>query len=238
MLGTLHLIPVFLGDEASLDGIPPETLATVGRLDRFIVEDAKTARAMLKRMGHQKSLRELRIDVLRSAPDPAHVHDLLAPILAGQSAGLMSEAGCPAIADPGALVVRQAHAAGIPVRPHVGPSSILLALMASGLDGQRFAFHGYLPIKEPERSRSIRDLETQSATSSQTQVFIETPYRNDAMLAAILSACRPETRVCVAADLTTPRELVLTRTVRDWKRVPLPVLDKRPTVFLFLAEGR
>ncbi|MBL8490670.1 MAG: SAM-dependent methyltransferase, partial [Rhodocyclaceae bacterium] len=205
MAGTLHLIPVFLGEDASLDGLPPESLKAVACLDRFIVENAKTARNMLKRMGHPGPLRDLHIDVLATPPDPLQIRQLLAPLLAGESAGLMSEAGCPGVADPGALVVRLAHASGIPVRPHVGPSSLLLALMASGLDGQRFTFHGYLPIKEPERSRCIKELETQSATMNQTQLFIEAPYRNDAMLAALLAACRPETRICVATDLTTDR---------------------------------
>lgn len=238
MPGTLHLIPVFLGEDAPLAGLPPETLETVASLDRFIVENAKTARHMLKRMGHPTPLRELQIEVLGTTPDPLQIRDLLAPVLAGKSAGLMSEAGCPSVADPGAHVVRQAHESGIPVRPHVGPSSILLALMASGLDGQRFAFHGYLPIKDPERSRSLKELEAQSAILNQTQLFIETPYRNDAMLAAILATCRPETRVCVAADLTTPRERVITKAVRDWKDGVLPELDRKPTVFLLLAGAR
>ena len=158
-----------------------------------------------------------------------------APLLAGHDLGLMSEAGCPAVADPGALLVRRAHELGITVKPMVGPSSLLLALMASGLDGQRFAFHGYLPAREPDRSRRIAELEAESARQGQTQIFIETPYRNLALFAALLAACKPATRLCVASDLSLASETVASRRIRDWKPLPPPALDKRPTVFLILA---
>jgi 16S rRNA (cytidine1402-2'-O)-methyltransferase len=148
----------------------------------------------------------------------------------------MSEAGCPAVADPGALLVRRAHERHIVVKPLVGPSSLLLALMASGLDGQRFAFHGYLPAREPERSSRIAELEGESARHQQTQIFIETPYRNHALFNALLLSCRPKTRLCLATDLTSDSEQIATRRIADWKAATPPDLDKRPTVFLLLAD--
>lgn len=234
--GTLHLIPVHLGTEAPDCIIPPETVETARGLRRFIVENAKTARAELKRLGHPVPLRDIRMDVIPEELPESVVDRLLAPLAAGESAGLMSDAGCPAVADPGAMLVRRAHELNIPVRPHVGPSSLLLALMASGLDGQRFAFNGYLPIREPDRSARIAALETESARNSRTQLFIETPYRNASTFAAFLSACRPGTRLCVATDLTLPTEMVRTKTVAEWKNADAPRLDKRPTVFLILAQ--
>ena len=147
----------------------------------------------------------------------------------------MSEAGCPAVADPGALLVRRAHELGIVVRPMVGPSSLLLALMASGLDGQNFAFHGYLPAREPERSQRIATLENESARRGQTQIFIETPYRNAVLFAALLHACKPATRLCLASDIGLDSESIATRRIGEWKKLASPLLDKRPTVFLLLA---
>jgi 16S rRNA (cytidine1402-2'-O)-methyltransferase len=147
----------------------------------------------------------------------------------------MSEAGCPAVADPGALLVRRAHEKGVKVVPLVGPSSLLLGLMASGLNGQSFAFHGYLPVDEEARKRRIRELEAESARHSRTQLFIETPYRNDRMFEALKSTCGPETRLCVARDLTTADEWIATRRIADWKKTAAPELSKRPTVFLLLA---
>ena len=235
MTGTLWLLPVALGDTA-WDAVLPAATRDVGcRLRRFVVENAKTARAELKRIGHPLPLRKLAIEPLPESPSAADLERLLAPLLAGEDIGLMSEAGCPAVADPGALLVRRAHELGITVRPLVGPSSLLLALMASGLDGQRFAFHGYLPAREPERSRRIGELEKESARLAQTQIFIETPYRNPALFAALLAACRPATRLCVASDLTLAQESVLTQRIGAWRSAPAPALDKRPTVFLLLA---
>ena len=156
-------------------------------------------------------------------------------LLAGRDAGLMSEAGCPAVADPGALLVRRAHEAGIRVVPMVGPSSLLLALMASGLNGQSFAFHGYLPVDEEARKKRIKELEAESARLSRTQLFIETPYRNDRMFEALRSTCGPETRLCIARDLTVESEWITTRRIAEWKKAAAPDLAKRPTVFLLLA---
>jgi len=235
MPGILYLIPSALGETPWTCYLPAETRETACRLRRFIAENAKTARAELKRIGHPMPLREVIIEQLAEKLTAPDIERLLAPLLLGEDVGLLSEAGCPAVADPGAQLVRQAHALGITIRPLVGPSSLLLALMGSGLDGQRFAFHGYLPAREPERSRRIVHLEKESGKLQQTQLFIETPYRNDALMAALMSTCRPATRLCIAVDLTLPTQLVTSRTVADWHRQPPPVLDRRPTVFLLLS---
>lgn len=235
MAGKLWLLPVALGDTDWETCLPPATREAACRLNHFVVENAKTARAELKRLGHPTPLRELQIEQLPEKLGAAEIERLLAPLLAGHDLGLMSEAGCPAVADPGALLVRRAHEIGITVRPLVGPSSLLLALMASGLDGQRFAFHGYLPAREPDRSKRITELEAESARQAQTQLFIETPYRNQALLAALLQACKPGTRLCIATDLSLESESIATRRIADWKKLAAPALDKRPTVFLLLA---
>lgn len=236
MSGTLWLLPVALGDTSWETCLPAATREAACRLTHFVAENAKTARAELKRIGHPLPLRELAIEQLPATLMPADIERLLAPLLTGHDLGLMSEAGCPAVADPGALLVRRAHELGISVKPLVGPSSLLLALMGSGLDGQRFAFHGYLPAREPERSRRIVELEGESARNRQTQIFIETPYRNSALFNAVLSACRPKTRLCLATDLSLASESIATRRVSEWKRGATPDLDKRPTVFLLLTE--
>ncbi len=236
MSGTLWLLPVALGDTPWQSYAPAATREAACRLTRFVAENAKTARAELKRIGHPVPLRELAIEQLPATPTAADIERLIAPLRAGHDIGLVSEAGCPAVADPGALLVRRAHELGLIVRPLVGPSSILLALMASGLDGQRFAFHGYLPAREPERGSRIVELENESARAKQTQIFIETPYRNHALFAALLLSCRPKTRLCLATDLTLASEQIVTRRVADWKAASPPDLDKRPTVFLLLAD--
>jgi len=234
--GSLWLLPVALGDTPWSSFLPATTRAAACQLTHFVVENAKTARAELKRMEHPRPLRELVVEQLPENPTPADIDRLMAPLRAGIDLGLMSEAGCPAVADPGARLVRRAHELGIIVRPMVGPSSLLLALMASGLDGQRFAFHGYLPARDPERSRRIEELEKESARQHQTQLFIETPYRNLALLEALLLACRPTTRLCLATDLTLASEQIITRRIADWKLTERPAIDKRPTVFLFLCD--
>lgn len=236
MSATLWLLPVALGDTPWNTCLPAATREAACRLTRFVAENAKTARAELKRIDHPLPLRELTIEQLPETPTRADIERLLAPLLAGHDLGLMSEAGCPAVADPGALLVRRAHERGFVVKPLVGPSSLLLALMASGLDGQRFAFHGYLPAREPERSRRIAELEGESARHRQTQIFIETPYRNRALFAALLQSCRPQTRLCLATDLSLTSESIATRRMADWKSAVAPDLDKRPTVFLLLAD--
>ena len=238
--GTLYLLPVGLsspGDDPTEweDWLPAATRETTCRLQDFVVENAKTARASLKALGHPSPLRELAIHELPQQLDADVLSKLLEPAIKGRDVGLMSEAGCPAVADPGALLVRTAHTLGVTVKPMVGPSSLLLALMASGLDGQRFAFHGYLPARDPERSKTIQTLEKDSARFRQTQLFIETPYRNAALFQALLKSCQPATRLCIASDLTLASESIRTHNIAAWRKTEAPALDKRPTVFLLLA---
>lgn len=237
MPGTLYLLPVALGDTAWSDYLPAATRDVACHLRRFIAENAKTARAELKRLGHPTPLRDISIEQLPEKLTHADIDRLLAPLLVGEDVGLMSEAGCPGVADPGAPLVRHAHGQGIPVRPLVGPSSLLLALMASGLEGQRFAFQGYLPAREPERGRRIAELEKESRRQSQTQLFIEAPYRNLALYQALLAATHPQTWLCLAADLTLPTEWIATRRIAEWRRQPLPSIDRRPTVFLLFSAS-
>ena len=206
--------------------MPAPVIRQIKEISDFVVENAKSARALLGALG--MPVRELNIKVVGEEPDP------LAPLRAKRSLGLLSEAGCPAIADPGARIVEAAHAEGFRVVPLVGPSSIVLALMASGLEGQRFAFCGYLPREDVERKKRIRELEARSRKEKETEIFIETPYRNDVLLAALLAACRADTRLCVAADLTRPGEMVSTKSVTDWRNQPI---GRRPAVFLLQAAA-
>ncbi len=238
MSGRLYLVPNGLGGEA-LDAVLPRPVAAIAaRLDYFVGENAKSTRAFLKRVDAMvplaRPIRDIEIVELDVSTDVATLPRLLAPIVAGRDGGLVSEAGCPAVADPGALLVRLAHREGVIVEPLVGPSAILLALMASGLDGQRFAFNGYLPTDARDRDAAIRDAEQRSRQRRETQVFIETPYRNAALVAALVASCRPDTRLCIAADLTLPSQSIATRTVAEW-RGGTPDLAKRPTIFLLLA---
>lgn len=233
--GSLFLVPVALGETPWTHILPTEAQRIAGTIAHFVVENAKTARAELKRLEHPMPLREIDIQVLPERDDAATLDALLVPALAGRDVGLMSEAGCPAVADPGARLVARAHALGVTVRPLVGPSSILLALMGSGLNGQSFAFNGYLPVADGERNTRIRQLEDESRRLARTQIFIETPYRNDRLLDALLATCRPDTRLCVARDLTTTEECIDSRPIRDWQRGPRPDLARRPALFLFLA---
>ncbi|HEX7646245.1 MAG TPA: SAM-dependent methyltransferase [Noviherbaspirillum sp.] len=250
MPGTLYLIPNSLGPVATGNEdilpfiIPEEVQQLTAQLDYFIAENAKTTRAFLKMISTRhalaKPLQEIRIGELNVNTDAAALPALLVPLLSGCNAGLISEAGVPAVADPGANLVRLAHDAGIRVRPLVGPSSLLLAVMASGLNGQSFAFNGYLPTDAAQRVKRIKMLEDRSKSERQTQMFIETPYRNGALLEAIAGTCRPTTLVCVATDLTLPSETIRTQTVAKWKQEVtkgiLPEFHKKPTVFLFLAQ--
>ena len=225
--GKLYLIPVALGGDDAASLIPHATLDAARGLRTFAVENAKSARRFLKAIGHPVPLQQI---VLHQFDEHArNVAPLLALLLAGEDCGLMSEAGCPAVADPGASLVQCAHEAGIVVVPLVGPSSILLALMASGMNGQRFAFHGYLPVDRMERARRLRELDALSFR--ETQIFIETPYRNAAMLQSLLEHCRGDTLLCIAADLTLPAASVITRSVALWQRNP-PAVDRRQVVFL------
>lgn len=250
MTGILYLIPTLLSPpEASSPtqlawSIPPHVLKLTATLDYFIAENAKSTRAYLKVVaGHTPlvtTLQQILIHELNINTPPAHLPELLAPILAGRNAGLISEAGVPAVADPGADLVRLAHRSGIAVQPMVGPSSILLAVMASGLSGQSFAFNGYLPQDTAQRIKRIKVLEERSRVEQQTQLFIETPYRNGALLDALLATCHSETLLCMAIDLTTPAEHVCTRTVAQWRQLvqqaQLPEFQKKPAIFLLLAQ--
>jgi 16S rRNA (cytidine1402-2'-O)-methyltransferase len=222
----LYCIPTPLGG-APREALPAPAITVIRSLGDFVVENAKSARAFLGAL--DMPVRELSIKVIGEEPDP------LAPLRAKRSLGLLSEAGCPAIADPGASLVEDAHREGFRVVPLVGPSSIVLALMASGLEGQRFAFGGYLPRDAADRRKSILDLERRSSAEKATQIFIETPYRNEVLLAALLEACNPKTRLCVAADLTVPSESISTRTIAEWRRAKAAI-GRRPAVFLLLAD--
>lgn len=233
--GTLFLVPVSLGDTPWTRFLPADARSLATGIRHFVVENAKTARAELKRIDHPLPLRELDIRVLPERGTDAEFAALLEPALAGNDLGLMSEAGCPAVADPGALLVARAHARDIPVRPLVGPSSILLALMASGLNGQSFAFNGYLPVAEADRDSRIRQLEDESRRLRRTQIFIETPYRNERLYDALVATCQPVTRLCVARNLTTDEEWIQSRTVAEWRRSARPDLARRPALFLILA---
>lgn len=226
----LYAIPTPLGGPPA-EALPAAALQTLRTLKDFAVENAKSARAFLGAVGLQA--RELNIQVL----DDGNTSALLAPLRAGRALGLLSEAGCPAIADPGAALIEAAHREGFRVVPLVGPSSIVLALMASGLEGQRFAFCGYLPREPAQRKQRIRELENRSRRERETQIFIETPYRNEALLGALLEAAAPATRLCVAADLTLPSETIRTRSIADWRRAR-PDLGRRPAIFLLLAHSR
>ncbi len=232
---TLYLIPSNLaaGDPQLI--LPASAIAVATTLEHFVAERAKTARAFLKAIGHPKSLRDIVIEELNEHTPAARIPDLLAPLRAGLSCGLLSEAGCPAIADPGAPLVLAAHRAGVRVQPLVGPSAVILALMASGLPGQRFAFHGYLEAAKESREQRLKVLEAESVRRRETQIFIETPYRNLPLFESLRASCTPETLLCIAADLTGTAERVATRSIADWRRAELPEIARRPTVFLLYA---
>jgi 16S rRNA (cytidine1402-2'-O)-methyltransferase len=249
MPGTLYLIPNTLGPtEAAphaLSHILPEHVQDIAsKLDYFVAENAKTARAFLKLVAIDhplaRPLQEIQIAELNVNTPAQALAALLAPLLEGRDAGLVSEAGVPAVADPGADLVRLAHQHGVNVRPLVGPSSLLLAVMASGLNGQSFAFNGYLPTDAAQRTKRIQQLEQRSRSDKQTQLLIETPYRNGAMLEALVAGCQPGTLVCVATDLSLATETVRTQTAAKWKAElaagKAPDFHKKPTVFLFLAQ--
>jgi 16S rRNA (cytidine1402-2'-O)-methyltransferase len=230
--GALYVIPSLLGIVAPEAVLPQRTIDVARKLTHFVVETPKLARRFLKTIGPERPLQEIALAEL-SEHTPAHrVAELLAPALRGEDLGLVSDAGCPGVADPGALLVAAAHRAGVSVVPLVGPSAILLALMAAGMNGQAFAFHGYLPAKPAQRDAALRALDQAVARSGATQVFIETPYRNDTLLGAILSNCRPALGLCVAVDLTLATEQVVSRPIAIWRTAARPALVGRPAIFL------
>ncbi|OGS91967.1 MAG: SAM-dependent methyltransferase [Gallionellales bacterium GWA2_60_18] len=238
MPGTLYLIPCTLGDTPAAQVLPQHAIDTARRLRHFVVEEPRSARRFLSALKPEQPVQSLHFATLNEHTGAQELGGLLAPLLAGEDVGLVSEAGCPGVADPGAELVSLAHRNGIRVVPLVGPSSILLALMASGLNGQCFAFHGYLPVAEAERDKAIAELEAESARRGQTQIFIETPYRNEKLLTALLARCRPQTLLCVASDLTLPGESIRTQSIAQWKAQPFPPLNKHPSLFLLLCQKR
>ena len=232
--GRLYLIPSPLGDYPPEEVLPRPVLERIQGIRTYVVEETRTARRFLSAAGLKGHIGELEFHELNEHTDPVQVEAFLELFDGGNDVGLISEAGLPAVADPGALLVALCHRHDIEVVPYTGPSSLMLALMGSGLDGQSFAFRGYLPAKSDERKKAIRELEKASAQLRQTQIFIETPYRNDSMLADLVAVCSPSTRLCIAADLTTPDAFLKTRKISQWKKA-LPAIGKKPCVFLILA---
>ena len=233
--GRLFLIPTTLGNENPLEVLPEKVKNILQGLDEFIVENEKTARRHIKQLFPKKSQQSLILKSLNKFTEAAELPTFLDACKEGRDMGLMSEAGCPGVADPGAEIVKIAHREGIQVIPLVGPSSILLAMMASGMNGQSFSFHGYLPIDKKARKQEIKFLERLSAEKDQAQIFIETPYRNNQMLQDLVQNLHPETRICVACDLTLSSEFVVTRTASDWKKSKTD-LHKRPAIFIIQKE--
>ena len=234
----LYLLPVTLGDTPIEKVLPSHNKEIILGIKHFIVEDVRSARRFLKKVERSINIDELTFYPLNKHTSPEDISGYLKPLQAGESMGVISEAGCPAVADPGADIVAIAQREGFQVVPLVGPSSILLAVMASGFNGQSFAFHGYLPIDSSERSKRLKQLEQRSMHENQTQLFIETPYRNAKLFADILSACTPQTRLCVAAGITTEQEYIRSMTLKEWKQKGLPELGKIPAIFAIYAGGR
>ncbi len=235
MQGKLYMVPNHLGNEQIGFTIPADVADLTCKLRYFIVENIRTARRYLRLLDSQMDIDNSTFFVLDKHTGPKEFSSFLNPIKQGHDIGIISEAGCPGIADPGADVVKIAHQQGIQVVPLVGPSSILMALIASGMNGQNFAFNGYLPIDKTERSKAIKQLETRSSKEKQTQLFIEAPYRNNALAQDLLKNCKPDTLLCIACNISLPDELVITRPVSKWKG-KLPELHKKPT--MFLLQGR
>lgn len=232
MSPALYLIPVTLGPTAIDKVLPAYNREVILGIRHFIVEEIRTARRFLKAVERSIDIDSLTFYEMGKHADANRFSQFLAPLRKGESVGVISEAGCPAVADPGADIVAIAQREGLQVVPLVGPSSILLAVMASGFNGQSFAFHGYLPIDSAQRSKRLKQLEARARAEKQTQLFIETPYRNAKLFADILSACSPQTKLCVAAGLTTDDEYIRTRTLKEWKQKGLPDLGKIPAIFL------
>ena len=232
--GILYMIPCPISDQTEVyDVVPQANRSVVDSLDYFIVENVRSARRFLSKAGISRKIDELEfVELNEHTVAGQAVEAMIKPLLAGRSAGVISEAGVPGVADPGALVVEACHRKGIKVVPLVGPSSILLAMMASGLNGQSFAFNGYLPVKPPERSKAIKALERRAHSEHQSQIFIEAPYRNVKLMEQMLQVCAAETKLTVACDITSPEELIVTRSVAEWRKVGIPDIAKRPTIFI------
>jgi Predicted methyltransferases len=231
MQPSVFLIPVPLGETEISKVIPPYNIEVIRRIDYFVVENIRTARRFLKKVDPGFDIDKLTFYVLNKHTSPMDISTFLTPLHTGHSIGVISEAGCPGVADPGADVVAAAHRLGFPVVPLIGPSSILLALMASGFNGQHFAFHGYLPVEKEKRTEAIMRLEHRIYTEDQTQLFIETPYRNGKLVEDLLKICKPGTKLCIAADITCATEFIQTKPIKNWKG-NIPDLSKRPCIFL------
>lgn len=229
--GNLYLIPCTLGENPPLEVLPLSVKKAIEEIDYYIVEHEKSARRFIKAISPRKSQPDLKIEQINKFTANEEIPAMLTPCLEGHDVGIVSDAGCPGIADPGAVVVELAHQAGIKVIPLVGPSSILLAMMASGFNGQNFAFNGYLPIDKAERKAKIKQLEKISAQENQSQSFIETPYRNNQMLESLTQTLQGNTRICVACDITLSTEYIKTAPVNLWKKIKVD-LNKRPTIFI------
>jgi 16S rRNA (cytidine1402-2'-O)-methyltransferase len=229
--GKLYLIPTTLGESDPMDVLPQTVKRAIDFIDHYIVENEKTARRFIKAVNAQKVQADLKISLLNKHTEVSEHNAMIKPCLEGINVGLMSEAGCPGVADPGAVIVKIAHEKGIQVVPLVGPSSILLAMMASGMNGQSFAFNGYLPIDKSDKKSALKNFEKMSSDKNQSQIFIETPYRNNKLLEDILSALQPNTHLCIAADITLPTEYIKTLRVADWKKIKVD-LHNRPTIFI------
>ena len=234
VLGKVYLIPTTLGDSAPLEVLPISIKRTIENIDHYIVENEKSARHFIKKVSPNKSQPDLHIQTLNKYTDPANIPSYLDPCIHGFNIGVLSEAGCPGIADPGADVVRVAHERRIKVVPLVGPSSILMAMMASGMNGQNFAFTGYLPIDNTERRSMVKNLERLSKEKGQSQIFMETPYRNNKLLKELVKILQKGTRLCVACDITLPSEFIQTKSIHEWSEIDMD-LDKRPTIFIIQA---
>ena len=232
--GVLYMIPCPISDSTGVyDVVPEANRRIMDALDYFIVENVRSARRFLSKARVSRRIEELEfVELNEHTVAGAAIQAMIKPIEEGRSAGVISEAGVPGVADPGALVVEACHRRGIRVVPLVGPSSILLAMMASGLNGQSFAFVGYLPVKPPERAKAIRSLERRAHTEQQSQIFIEAPYRNVKLAEQILEVCAAESRLTIACDITSPDEIILTRTIAEWRKRGLPDIAKRPTIFI------
>ena len=233
--GKLYLIPTRLGDNPPLEVLPISIKKVIEQIDDYIVENEKTARRFIKRISPNKPQPSLKLKTLNKYTQDSELHSFLEPCFNGENMGLLSEAGCPAIADPGADIVSIAHQNDIKVVPIVGPSSILLALMSSGMNGQSFTFNGYLPIDKSEKRQQIKVLEKRSFDQNQTQLFIETPYRNNQMLQDLVATLHPNTRICVACDLTLPTEYIKTQTASAWK-TNKEDFHKRPAIFIIQKD--
>ena len=233
-LGKVYLIPTTLGGNEPLEVLPISIKQTIESIDYYIVENEKTARRFIKKITPKKSQQSLVIELINKFTDPLIIPEFLEPCLEGKNIGVISEAGCPGVADPGAEVVKIAHNKNIKVVPLVGPSSILLALMASGLNGQKFSFNGYLPIDANERKSSIKKYEKMSREQNSSQIFIETPYRNEKLFTELKKALSVHTKLCIAVDITLPTEDIRMMPISEWRKTSID-LNKRPAIFLFLA---